>query len=278
MSVCVEPPGPVTGSAGSTHTNVVTVTGHDDDKQPLTADDDATVTITPAPVVRTPLIDLYVTKNDLPDPVQLNGRLTYTIVVGNNGPDAATQVTLADALPAGTSFVSVSTTQGTCTGGVLVSCNLGTVPSGSTVTITLVVTAQQSGLLTNTVTVVGKEPEANTANNQATATTLVPRPVVRRPAALVCDTFKATPKSLRVGKRATVVVYVTSGGKPVRGRKVVVKGAGILKSARTNARGVARITVTPRQPGIVTITVPQRLTCGGKRIGVVGAFVPRFTG
>jgi uncharacterized repeat protein (TIGR01451 family) len=269
--------GPVTGTAGSTHTNVVTVTGHDDDEQPLTAHDDATVTITPAPVVPK-LIDLWVTKTDLPDPVQLNGLLTYTIVVGNNGPDAATQVTLADPLPAGTSFVSVSTTQGTCTGGVLISCNLGTMPSGSTVTITLVVTALQSGVLTNTVTVVGNEPEPNTANNRATATTLVPAPIVRRPKAVVCDTFTATPKSLRVGKRATIVVHVTAGGKPVKGRKVVVKGAGILKSARTNARGFARIRVTPRRAGIVTITVPQKLTCGGKRIGVVGAFEHRFTG
>src|SRR5215204_4248667 len=135
----------VTGPGGSTHTDVVTVTGHDDDEHTLTAHDDATVAITP-------LIDLYVTKDDLPDPVQLNGRLTYTIVVGNNGPDAATEVTLADPLPVGTSFVSVSTTQGSCTGGAIISCNLGTIAKGATVTITLVVTAQQPGTITNTVT------------------------------------------------------------------------------------------------------------------------------
>ena len=269
--------GPVTGSAGSTHTNVATVTGHDDDEHSLTAHDDATVTITPAPVIPK-LIDLYVTKTDLPDPVELNGQLTYTIVVGNHGPDAATQVTLADPLPVGTSFVSVSTTQGSCTGGVVINCALGTMPAGSTVTITLVVTALQSGVLTNTVTVVGKEPEQNTANNTATATTLVPAPVVRAPKAAVCDQVTVTPKSLRVGKRATIVVRVTASGKPVKGKKVVVKGAGILKSARTNARGFVRIRVIPRRAGIVTITVPQKLTCGGKRIGVVGAFEHRFTG
>jgi uncharacterized repeat protein (TIGR01451 family) len=272
--------GAVTGSAGSTHINVVTVTGHDDDEQRLTAKDDATVTITPAPVVRNPLIDLYVTKNDLPDPVQLNGLLTYTIVVGNNGPDAATQVTLADPLPVGTSFVSVATTQGTCTGGGLVSCNLGTVSSGATVTITLVVRATQPGLLTNTATVIGKEPESNTANNQATATTLVPAPLVRKARKVpVCDRFTVTPGSLRVGRRATVFVRVTSAGKPAKGRKVVVRGAGIAKAGRTNARGVARIVLTARRPGIVTITVPQRLTCGGKQIAVLGAVTqPHFTG
>jgi uncharacterized repeat protein (TIGR01451 family) len=261
----------VTGPGGSSHTDVVTVTGHDDDGAELTAHDDATVTITP-------LIDLWVTKTDLPDPVQLNGQLTYSIVVGNNGPDAATQVTLADPLPAGTSFVSVSTSQGSCTGGALITCNLGTIAKGATVTITLVVRAEQAGTLTNTATVVGKEPESNTANNRATATTLVLAPVVRRPAQAVCDRFTATPKSLTVGRRSTIVVRVTAGGKPAAGRRVVVKGAGINKQARTNRNGVARIVVRPRRAGIVTITVPQRIVCGAKRIGVVGAFQAPVTG
>jgi uncharacterized repeat protein (TIGR01451 family) len=272
--------GAVTGSAGSTHTDVVTATGHDDDGHQLTAHDDATVTITPAPpVVRNPLIDLWVTKDDLPDPVQKDGLLTYTIVVGNHGPDAATQVTLADPLPAGTTFVSVSTTQGTCTGGVLVTCNLGTVPTGSTVTITLVVRPTVTGLITNTATVIGKEPESNTANNQATATTRVPAPVRRVTKVLRCDRFTVAPGILRVGKRATVVVRVTSAGKPAKGRKVVVRGAGIVKTGRTNARGVARIVVTAQRPGIVRVTVPQELTCGGKQLAVLGAVKrPSFTG
>jgi uncharacterized repeat protein (TIGR01451 family) len=238
----------------------------------VSAHDDATVAITP-------LIDLWVTKDDLPDPVQVNGQLTYTIVVGNNGPDAATQVTLADPLPAGTSFVSVATTQGSCTGGALISCNLGTIAKGATVTITLVVTAQQPGTITNTVTVVGKEPESNTDNNRAIATTRVPAPAVKRaPKKVVCDTVTAGPKSLSVGRRGTIVVRVTAAGKPVKGRKVVVKGAGILKTGRTNAKGVARIVVRPRRAGIVTITVPQKIVCGAKRIGVVGAFQPPVTG
>jgi uncharacterized repeat protein (TIGR01451 family) len=225
-------------------------------------------------------MDLWVTKTDLPDPVKLNGLLTYTIVVENNGPDAATQVTLADPLPAGTSFVSVATTQGTCTGGVLISCNLGTVPTGSTVTITLVVRATQTGTLTNTVTVVGNEPESNTANNRATATTEVPKPAVRTvKKVLVCDRFTATPGTLRVGKRSTVVVRVTSAGKPAKARRVVVRGAGVVKIGRTNARGVARIVVTARRPGIVRVTVPQKLTCGAKQLVVLGAIkTPRFTG
>ena len=168
----------------------------------------------------------------------------------------------------------MSTTQGSCTGGLVINCALGTVPAGSTVTITLVVTALQSGVLTNTVTV-RQGAESNTANNTRHGNDAGAGTARAQPKAAVCDQVTITPKSLRVGKRATIVVRVT---RPVKGRNVVVKGAGILKSARTNARGFARIRVTPRRAGIVTITVPQKLTCGGKRIGVVGAFEHRFTG
>ena len=43
-----------------------------------------------------PAADLSVTKTDSPDPVRSGGNLTYTITVTNNGPDAATGVTMTD--------------------------------------------------------------------------------------------------------------------------------------------------------------------------------------
>ena len=269
-------------------TGAVSGTGEDEGENSVEAQDSATVTITSAPpAVHNPLINLNVTKNDLPDPVALNGQLTYTIVVGNKGPDAATQVTAADALPAGTSFVSVATTQGTCANnGGLIQCSLGVVAKGATVTITLIVTATQSGTITNTVTVVGHEPESDTSDNTATATTLVPTPLTPptpkpkpKPKPVVCDTFTVTPKGLSAdGKTKTVVVRVTNGGKPVKGATVVVKGAGVLKKGKTNRNGVARITIKPKKAGILVVTVPQKLVCGAKRIGVVGVFEPPVTG
>jgi hypothetical protein len=95
----------------------------------------------------------------------------------------------------------------------------------------------------------------------------------------VCDRFTAKPGTLRVGKRSTVVVRVTSAGKPAKGRTVVVKGGGVTKTGRTNARGIARIVVTARRPGIVTVRVPQKLKCGARQLVVLGAITPpRFTG
>src|SRR5207302_11235429 len=53
--------------------------------------------------------------------------LTYTITVNNNGPTPAPDVVMNDALPAGMSFVSSKTNQGSCGATTaIVTCNLGT--------------------------------------------------------------------------------------------------------------------------------------------------------
>ena len=62
------------------------------------------------------LADLEITNVDAPDPVVAGQNLTYTITVTNNGPDPAGTVSLTDTLPAGTTFVSLSTPGGwSCT-------------------------------------------------------------------------------------------------------------------------------------------------------------------
>ncbi len=129
----------------------------------------------------------------------------------------------------------------------------------------------------------GREPESNTANNTASAQTLVTAPV-RPPVTppkkppVVCYTFTVSTKSMTVGKKKTLVVTVKNRGKAVRGAKVVVSGKGISKTARTGRDGKARITITPKQAGIITVRVPQKIVCGARRIGVVGAFEPPVTG
>jgi len=74
--------GEVVGNAGLVHTNTVTATGHDDDSaSPVSAQDDATVTLTDsAPSIK-------VTKTA--DPVSLpepGGSVTYTVKVENTSP------------------------------------------------------------------------------------------------------------------------------------------------------------------------------------------------
>jgi uncharacterized repeat protein (TIGR01451 family) len=278
--------GAVSGSAGSTHTDVVTASGFDDDENQVSGSDDAKVTVTatpppppppPAPpiaiVAAAPVIDLSITKTDRPDPVFVGSRLTYTLTVRNAGPDTATNVRVADALPAGTTFLAVATTQGTCTGGRVVRCSLGEILSGGRATITVIVRPTETGVLLNTATVVGDQSEANTANNRATAPTLVRGPIA--PPVASCPAFQVQPRSLSVGKRGVVKVIVTDKGRGVSGVRILVKGPGLNKAAFTNGSGRVAISVRPPRTGIVEIRMTnQPARCSTRRIGVVGVFLP----
>ncbi len=231
----------------------------------------------PAPA---PKIDLAVTKADSPDPDLLGHRLTYRMVVTNNGPSTATGVQLADPIPAGAAFVSVATTKGTCSGGSVVSCRLGTLAVGESATVTLVVKPAVTGLLLNTVTVVGSEAETNTANNTASASTLVTAPfrppVVTKP---VCYALTVAPRQLTAGRHATLRLDVKAGTKPVEGARVELRAPGILRlSGKTNARGRVNVSLRPRKPGILGLSPVAYKGCNNPRVGIVGVFTPPVTG
>jgi len=123
--------------------------------------------------------DLGVTKTDSPDPVTEGGDVTYTIVVTNNGPGAASNVTLTDTLDELVTFVSATPSQGTCSADTgTVSCDIGDLANGATATVTLVVTTPDVAeplQITNQVSVSGTEPDPVGTNNSATEqTTVVP--------------------------------------------------------------------------------------------------------
>ncbi len=117
--------------------------------------------------------DLSITKTDSPDPITVGANLTYTLTVSNGGPSTAFGVSVSDPLPAGTSFISATSTQGGCSGLLTVTCGLGSVANGASVTITVLVRATQVGQLSNTATVSALTADPSLANNSATATTTV---------------------------------------------------------------------------------------------------------
>jgi hypothetical protein len=76
-----------------------------------------------------------------------------------------------------------------------------------------------------------------------------------------------------------LVVKVTAGGKRVKNAKVLVTGAGVRKTAKTNAKGIAIVRLSAKKPGLITVTTLERQkVCGVKRVGVVGVFLPPLTG
>jgi uncharacterized repeat protein (TIGR01451 family) len=124
--------------------------------------------------------DLAVTKTASPNPGQVGVPLSYRIVTTNNGPAAATNVTVTDALPAGATFGSSSATQGMCSGTTTVTCNLGSLASGASAVVTIAVTPTAQGQLANTATVTAGESDFDTANNSSSITTFI-QPAVATP-------------------------------------------------------------------------------------------------
>jgi uncharacterized repeat protein (TIGR01451 family) len=121
--------------------------------------------------------DLSLTKTASPSPVQATTPLTYNMNVFNHGPTVvATGVRVTDTLPPGVTLVSATATQGACSGTDTVICDIGTLTMGGGVAVTIVVSPQAPGELSNTATVSGNEPDPDPSNNTETAVTLVVEP------------------------------------------------------------------------------------------------------
>src|SRR5262249_29268876 len=125
---------------GATITNSATAASATTDPTPGNNTGTATTTVQTR-------ADIAVSKSDSPDPVSAGANLTYTINFVNNGPSDAQTVTVTDAVPANTTFVSATVTTGSGwatsapavggTGNVVFS--KATVTAGETATFTIVV-------------------------------------------------------------------------------------------------------------------------------------------
>jgi uncharacterized repeat protein (TIGR01451 family) len=103
-----------------------------------------------------------------PASVIAGGNAAYSVVVTNLGPSNAPAVTVSD-LATGATISSVTTTQGTCTTvAPSITCNLGSVAVGNSVTIT--VTLKPSAQTSNQASV-QSAGDPNGANNFASVTT-----------------------------------------------------------------------------------------------------------
>ena len=91
---------------------------------------------------------------------------TYTATVTNNGPAAATNVTLQATLPVTGSVVSATPSTGSCSTSNGVVCNLAGLASGANATISIVVVQTAAGNGTVTAQVSGSENDPAAGNNQ----------------------------------------------------------------------------------------------------------------
>ncbi|MCC7041152.1 MAG: DUF11 domain-containing protein [Burkholderiales bacterium] len=120
-----------------------------------------------APAFAQSSADLVVNQTDSPDPGPAGGVFTYTVRIDNNGPDTAVAASVVNTLPPGSTFVSASTTHGSCgapLGGVL-TCPLGDLPFLDQATVTITVILPTPGVYVNTVSASATTPDPNPANN-----------------------------------------------------------------------------------------------------------------
>ena len=150
--------------------------------------------------------DLMVTLSDSPDPVLAGQQLSYSIVVRNNGPSAASGVTVTDTLPVAVSFVSAAA--GCSEVGGTVACTVGSLNNNASRTLAIVVRpgAAAVGTLSNTATVGGDDIDPDSANNSATTTTTV------NPGTDLRIAGSAAPDPVLVGDALTFTIEVTNDG------------------------------------------------------------------
>jgi len=146
--------------------------------------------VTPAPNDGPTASDLeLISLTGTPELLTVNGQLTYTITVRNNGPAAATGVHVIDALPPGATPVPAEgpadSSQGQCTGtpssgpppqALTVDCDLETLAPDAEATVTINVMPTVPGDLINTAQVAAFEIDPNPANNTKTETTPIRLP------------------------------------------------------------------------------------------------------
>lgn len=158
---------------------------------------------------------ISVVKIDAPDPVVAGNQLTYTITVNNEGPANAANTLVADTLPAGTTFVSLSPPVGwSCTtpslgSGGTVSCSNASFSVGSeTFTLVVLVDASlaQGSVIVNSASITSTTADTDPNDNLASATTAV------ETSADLFLTKMSAPNPVLVGNTITYAISVSNTG------------------------------------------------------------------
>ena len=134
-----------------------------------------------------PANDLSISLGATPNPVTAGNALTWSADLTNSGPGAATSVTVNGDVPAGTTFVSLTTPAGfSCTTPAVgasgaVSCSIATFPVGGPATFSLVTQTDAGDVPNSTVSAtwtVASVNDTNGANDSANASVTIANAVV----------------------------------------------------------------------------------------------------
>ncbi len=113
--------------------------------------------------------DLSITMSVSPEAGVVGATLTYSLDLRNNGPDEASGVQMSDTLPSELSIVSATPSQGVCSGGAFIVCDLGSLSDGANATIEIQAVTLSAGEIVNRASVVSRETDPVPSNNAASA-------------------------------------------------------------------------------------------------------------
>ena len=151
-----------TVKATGPYANTATVTAIEPDPDPL----NNTQTSTPVPGAQANMAVTKAVNNAAP---LIGSNVVFTVTASNAGPNAATGVSVSDALPAGYTFVSASASAGTYTSGTGV-WTIGSLANGGSATLIITATVKATGPYANTATITASEPDPDPLNNTQTVT------------------------------------------------------------------------------------------------------------
>jgi uncharacterized repeat protein (TIGR01451 family) len=204
----------VSPTAAGLITNITSVTATSGEVDLNPANNSASAIVT----ANVPQADLGLLIAANPNPVTVGSNLTATITVTNSGPNAALNVLVSNAIPAGVNYVfgSASTSQGTVSNlsGVIIA-SLGTIPNNGSATITFREVPFSAGSVTNIVRVSSLASDGNSANNSASAisTVLNPAPIVLVPAvSFTSESVSPANGTLDAGETVTAAFAFTNAG------------------------------------------------------------------
>ncbi len=105
--------------------------------------------------------------------VNVGEGITYSVILTNNGPDEAKDVSLTNTLPGGVNLQSKEINHGSCSGETVITCKVDPMAPGAHARLTTIVTATTPGTITNHAEVKAAQEDTIMGNNVASATTII---------------------------------------------------------------------------------------------------------
>jgi uncharacterized repeat protein (TIGR01451 family) len=214
--------------------------------------------------------DLGITLVEQPNPVVVNGTITYLVAVTNRGPNVATSVVVNQTLASAFTLTSSNASQGTITAGSGAAVwNVGTLAVGSAATMTLQGRSATTGTLNTSASVNALQADPNPADNSASASTVVAPPfvsIVSAGAALTAESFSPANGAVDVGETVTLDLRLRNAGNVPNTNLVatLLPGGGVTAPSGPQIYGVL-------PPGGLPVAKSFTFTAAGTNGGVVTA-------